>query len=96
VLVLLLQGPYAEMKVLMEEHFAGEEQLGLPIFRSHFALKEYQPLQDAINASLSPSHQASFFHAMSSSTRAEFCRLHHIPKLVQLLSIMPGVRNFDR
>jgi hypothetical protein len=84
------------MKLLMEEHFAGEEQLGLPIFRSHFALKEYQPLQDAINASLSPSHQASLFHAMSSDTRAEFCKLHHIPKLALVMAIMPGVRNFDR
>jgi hypothetical protein len=80
----------------MEEHFAGEEQHGLPIFRTHFALQDYQPLQDAINASLSPSHRAAFFHAMSKETRAEFCRLHHIPKMVQLMVIMPGVREFDR
>jgi hypothetical protein len=94
--LLLLQGPYADMKVLMEEHFAGEERVGLPIFRAHFALKEYQPLQDAINASLSPSHQASFFHAMSSDTRAEFCRLHHIPKVTLVMTILPGMRSFDK
>jgi hypothetical protein len=84
------------MKQLMEEHFAGEEQLGLPIFRAHFALKEYQPLQDAITASLSPGHEAAFFHAMSSETRAKFCRLHGIPKLAMVMTIMPRVRKFDR
>lgn len=92
----LLQAPYAELLRQKTEHFAAEEQVGLPLFREHFALKDYQPLQDTINASLSPGHKASFFHAMSSKTRAEFCKVHGVPKLALLLTIMPGVRKFDR
>ncbi|WIA09484.1 hypothetical protein OEZ85_008885 [Tetradesmus obliquus] len=88
--------PYAELLRQKTEHFAAEEQVGLPLFREHFALKDYQPLQDTINASLSPGHKASFFHAMSSKTRAEFCKVHGVPKLALLLTIMPGVRKFDR
>ena len=82
----------------MLPHLLEEEQESLPLMRSHFTAKEFKPVEKRLIAGISPFDMAWLLRAMSDdeSRRYWMTQVAGIPRLVQIIIMMPALRKFLR
>jgi hypothetical protein len=88
----------ATFQEAMCAHLLEEEQVGLPILRHHFTLKEYKPVEQQIVAHATPADLAWITRPMAGDVarREWMTQVAAIPKPVQALVMMPAIRRYHR
>ena len=82
----------------MLPHLLEEEQESLPLMRSCFTAKEFKPIEKKLIAGMSPFDMGWLLRAMSDdeSRRYWMTEVAGIPRLVQIIIMMPALRKYLR
>jgi len=92
-----LSASFEAMEKDMCDHLKEEEDVGLPLLRHHFTLKEFKPVEKKIVESAPPSEFGWVARPMGEAkAKLWMTETLKVPGLVQSMLLLPAVRKYAR
>lgn len=88
---------FQDMRALMLDQIAIEEEVGVPMLRKHFTRDEYKPIEKMLCSKMTRQKVARFLNPMTKEEKKEFLtNIVHIPGWAQNMFILPGCKTFSQ